>query len=86
METLAKWYDVIRENGKDFQTITEEKDEKRGTFTCTPFAETEVPARDELFDRQKDPFQLNNIIDKKPEKAKELLHELRTFMAQLRTT
>jgi len=45
-----------------------------------------VPESDELYDRKTDQFQLNNIIDKEPEKAKELYQQLRDFMAELRTT
>jgi len=55
-------------------------------WTCTPGSVAEVPERDELYDRKKDQFQLNNIADKHPEKAKELLQQLREFMAELRTT
>jgi arylsulfatase A-like enzyme len=55
-------------------------------WTCTPAAEMVVPESDELYDRKTDQFQLNNIIDKEPEKAKELYQQLRDFMAELRTT
>jgi arylsulfatase A-like enzyme len=55
-------------------------------WTCTPGSVAEVPATDQLFDRQADPFQLNNIIDKDKKKANELFGELRQFMAELKTT
>lgn len=55
-------------------------------WTCTPGSEAKVPERDELYDRKTDRFQLNNIIDKHPQKAKELLQQLREFMAELRVT
>ncbi|MFC1999490.1 sulfatase [Chloroflexota bacterium] len=54
-------------------------------WTCTPGAETVVPEGDELYDRRNDQFQLNNIIDKEPDKAKELHQRLRNFMLELRT-
>ena len=54
-------------------------------WTCTPHSEVVVPDSDELYDRKKDPFQLNNIIDKDPEKAAELLKKLKLFMGELVT-
>lgn len=53
-------------------------------WTCTPASSREVPARDELYDRKKDPFQLNNIAAENPEMAKKMFDELRLFMAELR--
>ena len=53
-------------------------------WTCTPASSREVPARDELYDRKKDPFQLNNIAAENPEMAKKIFDELRLFMAELR--
>ncbi len=50
-------------------------------WTCTPGAKVEVPAHDELYDRKKDPFQLNNIIGKHPDVAAKLLQTLKVFMA-----
>jgi hypothetical protein len=55
-------------------------------WTCTPGAVAQLPERDELYDRRADPFQLNNIIDKHPEKAMELFQQLKEYMAQLRVT
>jgi len=54
-------------------------------WTCTPGSVASVPERDMLFDRQADPFQLNNIAAKDPERASELYARLREFMAELRT-
>ncbi|MFR0876134.1 MAG: hypothetical protein ACLSHC_17270 [Bilophila wadsworthia] len=36
-------------------------------WTCTAAASSEVPARDELYCRKDDPFQLNNVSAKHPE-------------------
>ena len=55
-------------------------------WTCTPGAEVILPEEDELYDRKKDPFQLNNIIKENPEKAKELLQELKLYIGELRTS
>ncbi len=55
-------------------------------WTCTPGAEVILPDEDELYDRKKDPFQLNNIIHEQPEKAKELLQQLKLYIGELRTT
>jgi len=54
-------------------------------WTCTPGSLVELPERDMLFDRKADRYQLNNIAVKDPKKAKELLSQLREFMAELRT-
>ncbi|KPK77449.1 MAG: hypothetical protein AMJ79_03070 [Phycisphaerae bacterium SM23_30] len=54
-------------------------------WTCTPHSEVIVPDSDALYDRKKDPFQLNNIMDKNPEKAAELLKKLKLFMGELVT-
>jgi arylsulfatase A-like enzyme len=55
-------------------------------WTCTVASSSEVPERDELYDRRTDPFQLNNIASVHPEKARELLDELRSFMAELKAS
>lgn len=55
-------------------------------WTCTPGSEVIVPETDQLFDRKKDPFQLNNIIKDYPEIAKRLLQELKEYIGMLRTT
>ncbi len=54
-------------------------------WTCTPGSVSEVPAKDELYDRKKDNAQLYNVIDKNPEVAKKLWDDLRGFMGYLRT-
>ncbi len=54
-------------------------------WTCTPGSTQQVPAEDQLFDRKKDPFQLNNIIKEHPEKAQELFQMLRDRMGELKT-
>ncbi len=52
-------------------------------WTCTPTSTSEVPERDELYNRRTDPFQLNNIIDQEPEVAKKMYDTLREFMTEL---
>ncbi len=54
-------------------------------WTCTPDSTSTVPEKDELYDRTKDMFQLNNVIDKHQDVAKKLWDELREFMGYLRT-
>ena len=49
-------------------------------WTCTPGSLREVPSEDQLFDRETDPFQLNNIIHEHPEVARKLLNTLLTTM------
>lgn len=59
---------------------------KEEMWTCVPGAEVSVPQSDELYDRRSDPFQLTNIIDDNPEKAKEMLQKLKLYIGELRTT
>ena len=53
-------------------------------WTCTPGSIPETPKTDELYERQKDRFQLNNIIEQHPDLAKELHQRLRDFLLQMR--
>ncbi|MBO4317481.1 MAG: hypothetical protein J5855_04290 [Mailhella sp.] len=54
-------------------------------WTCTPASKVEVPEEDELYDREKDPFQLHNVISEHPDVAERLLKKLNLFMQDLRT-
>ncbi len=49
-------------------------------WTCTPGSTQEVPDEDQLFDRKKDPFQLNNVLKQHPDVAARLLNTLNTAM------
>ncbi len=53
-------------------------------WTCTPGSTQEVPAEDQLFDRKKDPFQLNNVIKENPDVAARMLKTLMTAMEDFR--
>lgn len=53
-------------------------------WTCVPNSSTEVPEKDELYDRKKDPFQLHNVIDRHPDVARRLLLQLTDFMDDLK--
>ncbi len=80
---------TIIEEHSDVHTDQEaslEDAEDSEMWTCTPGAEGYMPEQDELYDRRTDPFQLNNIIHEHPEKAQELLRQLKEFMAELRCT
>lgn len=52
-------------------------------WTCTPGALFSMPEEDELYYRHTDPFQLNNIADKHPEVAKNMLGKLRRLISNL---
>ncbi len=52
-------------------------------WTCTPGSSTEVPEKDELYDRKNDPYQLNNLIETHPEAAKMMYDMLREFMTEM---
>ena len=71
----------------DCPTAKEEgKDLVISQWTCTAAASTEVPERDELYDRHTDPFQLHNIAHEHKDVAKQLLDQLKLFMAELRAS
>ena len=59
--------------------------EDEAIWTCTVGAKQDVPDEDELYDRRTDQFQLNNIIKEKPEKAQELLKQLKLYIGELKT-
>ena len=58
---------------------------KEEMWTCVQGAEVTVPEQDELYDRRVDPFQLYNLAGAHPEKAKELLQQLKLYIGELRT-
>lgn len=45
-----------------------------------------LPAKDELYHRKADQFQLNNIIEQKPEVGKKMLQQLKEIIGELRTS
>ena len=53
-------------------------------WTCAPGSSAETPLKDELYDRRTDPYQLNNLIDQKPDTSNELYLKLRDHMLMLR--
>ena len=75
------FYNRVYEEHKKAATLDGEDQ-----WTCTAAASSEVPARDELYCRKDDPFQLNNVSAKHPEVAKELFEQLKLFMAELRAS
>ncbi|MHC1713240.1 MAG: sulfatase [Solidesulfovibrio sp.] len=65
--------------------VAEELAEKEEMWSCTAGAKQEVPESDELYDRRRDPFQLNNLIAEKSEVAGELLKKLKLYIGELKT-
>ncbi len=55
-------------------------------WTCTPGAVAEVPARDELYNRKTDPYQLKNVINENPDVARDLLRALKAQMAAIQAS
>jgi hypothetical protein len=53
-------------------------------WVATPAIPAAVPAKDELYDRKADPFQLHDVANKNPKKAAELYGTLTEFMVGLR--
>ncbi len=53
-------------------------------WTCTPGAAYITSSSDELYDRIKDPFQLNNVADKHPDVCEKLLKTLTTFLSDMK--
>ena len=63
-----------------------EVEENTSVWTCTPGSVAEIPEVNELYDRRRDPFQLNNVLDKEPEAASEIHEALMKFMLSLRAS
>ncbi|MBO4316727.1 MAG: sulfatase [Mailhella sp.] len=63
---------------KEHTTLDDEEQ-----WTCGLGSRTDVPEKDELYDRKTDPFQLNNVASQYPEVAAELLAKLTAFMDDL---
>ncbi len=61
-------------------------EESTEIWTCTPGSVAETPERDEMYDRKKDVFQLNNLLDQKPDIANEMYLTLRDYMLNMRTS
>ena len=59
--------------------------EDQEIWTCAPGSAPETPFKDELYDRRADPYQLNNLIDSKPDVADEMVKRLMEYMLELRT-
>jgi len=79
---------LVSEEEKNKADVVEgvEKEMSDEMWTCTAGAKVEVPEHNELYDRKKDPFQLNNIAGQHPKVAEELLQKLKLFIGELRTT
>lgn len=58
--------------------------ENTSIWTCAPGSLAETPSTDELYDRKKDPYQLNNLVDQEPDIAKDLYKRLRDYMLELK--
>jgi hypothetical protein len=86
----TKKANVVEDRDTAFYTRAYEEYKKSATldgddqWTCTAASSSEVPARDELYERRTDPFQLKNIVSEHPAVARELFDRLRLFMAELR--
>ena len=91
LRQLAK-ANVVEDRDTAFYNKAYEAHKKMATldgeaqWTCTAAASTEVPERDELYDRRTDPFQLHNIAHEHKDVAKQLLDQLKLFMAELRAS
>jgi arylsulfatase A-like enzyme len=88
-KTMFEVFDIkegeVSEGVDDAATMFDRiKSQQENQWTCVPGSLTEVPAEDGLFDRHKDPFQLENIIGQHPEKARELYDKLRELMMELK--
>ena len=63
-----------------------EMEENTAVWTCTPGSVAETPETNELYDRRRDPFQLNNLLERQPEAAREVHEALMKFMLSLRAS
>jgi len=78
---MGESVNTLQQRMKEVATLDGEQQ-----WTCTPGSIAQVPESDQLFDRQADPFQLNNIASKDPKQAAKMYDQLREFIADLRTT
>jgi arylsulfatase A-like enzyme len=88
-KTMFEVFDIeegeVSEGIRDSQTMFDKiKAQQDNQWTCVPGSLTEVPELDGLYNRHEDPFQLNNVIQQHPEKARELFDQLREFMMELK--
>ena len=88
-KTMFEVFDIqegeVSEGVRDTRTMFDKiKMQQENLWTCVPGAISEVPALDGLFDCRTDPFQLENLIQKHPEKARELFDKLREHMMELK--
>jgi SpoVK/Ycf46/Vps4 family AAA+-type ATPase len=88
-KTMFEVFDIqegeVSEGVSDTQTMFDRiKKQQENQWTCVPGSLTEVPEKDGLFNRTKDPFQLENVIEKQPEVARELYDKLREYMLELK--
>lgn len=83
---LQQFYDDAATGGNAGKKSREAIKTDETMWTCTPGAEVRLPENDELYDRRLDRFQLNNIADKNPEKAKAMLQQLKGIIAELRAS
>ena len=81
-EALTKIYDATGSAKGKYAKSLQTDD----MWTCTPGSEVTIPDKDELYDRRTDQFQLRNIIEQKPEVAKDLLKKLKLYMGELRSS
>ncbi len=63
-----------------------EVEENTSVWTCTLGSVAEIPEVNELYNRRRDLFQLNNLLEKEPETASEIHEALMKFMLSLRTS
>lgn len=73
-------------NSEMQQQLAEATRDGHDQWTCVPGSEVILPDGDELYCRKTDRAQLNNVIDKHPDVAKQLLRQLREFMSELRAS
>jgi arylsulfatase A-like enzyme len=59
-------------------------EEDPSVWTCTPGSKTETPRSNELYDRRKDPFQLDNLLVKNADTARALHDQLFELMLKLK--
>ncbi len=91
-ETMVKMYNgadkfkqmaTEEENASAKEYMSQRSVDGADQWTCTPASKVEVPQGDELYDREKDPFQLHNVIAEHPDVAGRMLKTLNLFMQDL---
>ncbi|MBW2612138.1 MAG: sulfatase [Deltaproteobacteria bacterium] len=85
-ESDDEMFEILYDGFGSADGVHAETRQSEDMWTCTPHTKVEIPEADMLFDRNKDQYQLNNIIKEQPKVGEKMLKKLKLFMGELRTS